>query len=125
MRSVYSVDDPTVVALGRFLQSAPLSNGTTTSGLGSDIAVLLAQAVCNWTRGLVFSDGQWIERSTFESLPDVGDVEIESLADGQVVKMTHRATGITSLGESHEQAWQELRAKVVAERANVGDRGRI
>ena len=116
MRSVYSVDDPTVVALGRFLQSAPLSNGTTTSGLGSDIAVLLAQAVCNWTRGLVFSDGQWIERSTFESLPDVGDVEIVSLADGQVVKMTHRSTGITALGESHDESWMELKRRVVADR---------
>lgn len=115
MRSVYALDDPTVVALGRFLQAAPLANGTTTSGLGPEVAAFLAQAVCNWARGLVFSDGQWIERATFESLPDVGDVEIESLADGQVVKMTHRATGVTALGESHEQSWQELKRKVVAE----------
>lgn len=113
MRSVYAADDPTVVALGRFLQAAPLANGTTTSGLGAEISVLLAQAVVNWTQGLVFSDGQWIERATFESLPDVGDVEIVSLGDGSVVKMTHRATSISALGETHEQAWQELKQKVV------------
>ena len=115
-RKPYAVDDPTVRSLARFLEAAPLADGRTTSGLASPTTDLLAQAVCNWTQGLVFSDGQWIERSTFESLPDVGDVEIEPLADGQVVKMTHRATGITSLGETHEQAWEELKMKVVAER---------
>ena len=112
----YEIDDPTVQDLARFLQAAPLSNGTTTSGLGSDIAVLLAQSICSWTRGLVFSDGQWIERSTFESLPDVGDVEIEQIADGQVVKMTHRSTGITALGGSHDESWMELKRRVVADR---------
>lgn len=115
-RPAYALDDPTVVALGRFLQAAPLSNGTTTSGLGGEMACLLAQAVVNWAQGLVYDDGKWIERATFESLPDVGEVEIEALADGQVVKMTHRATGITALGESHDQAWAELKRKVVTER---------
>lgn len=115
-RAAYALDDPTVEQLGRFLQAAPLSNGVTTSGLGADMARLLAQAVVNWAQGLVFSDGKWIERATFESLPDVGEVEIEELAGGQVVKMTHRATGITALGESHDQAWAELKRKVVTER---------
>lgn len=115
-RAAYAVDDPTVTALGRFLQAAPLSNGTTTTGLGAELATLLAQAVVNYTQGLVWSDGQWIDRAVFESLPDVGEVEIEQLADGEVVRMRHRATGITALGESHDQAWQELRRKVVAER---------
>lgn len=115
-RPAYALDDPTVVDLGRFLQAAPLANGTTTTGLGEEVACLLAQAVVNWAQGLVFSDGRWIDRATFESLPDVGEVEIETLADGQVVKMRHRTTGITALGESHDQAWQELKRKVAAER---------
>lgn len=113
MMQPYELDDPTVVALGRFLQAAPLSNGTTTSGLGPEIAALLAQAVTNWSQGLVFQDGSWIPRATFESLPDVGDVEITHIADGAVVKMVHRSTGTTALGESHDEAWMELKAKVI------------
>lgn len=112
-RVAYQIDDPTVVALGRFLEAAPLANGTTTSGLGSEVAALLAQAVTNWSRGLVWSDGRWVDRAVFEALPDVGDVEIEQIGGGAVVKMTHRATGVTALGESHDEAWQELRRKVV------------
>lgn len=116
MTGAYELDDPTVVALGRFLQAAPLSNGTTTGGLSGEMAALLAQAVANWAQGLVWQDGQWMPRAEFESLPDVGEVEIEKLADGQVVKMTHRTTGITALGESHDQAYTELKRKVVDSR---------
>lgn len=112
-RVAYLIDDPTVVALGRFLQAAPLANGTTTSGLGEEMAALLAQAVVNWTQGLVWHDGRWVDRAAFESLPDVGDVEIEALGGGAVVKMTHRATGVSALGESHDEAWAELQRKVV------------
>ena len=115
---VYEVDDPTVQDLARFLQAAPLANGTTTSGLGGELASLLAQAVANWTRGVVWQDGGWVSRSVFESLPDVGDVEIETLADGAVVKMRHRATGITALGETNDECWDELRRKVVTERGD-------
>lgn len=111
--SAYELDDPTVQDLARFLQAAPLSNGTTTSGLGVEIAALLAQAVVNWTVGLVWQDGGWVDRAVFESLPDVGEVEIETIADGAVVKMRHRATGATALGESHNEAWTELKRKVV------------
>ena len=112
-RAAYALDDPTVQDLGRFLQSAPLSNGTTTTGLGADIATLLAQAVVNWSQGLVFQDGAWIERAVYERLPELGEVEIETLADGEVVKMRHRATGVTALGETHDEAWSELKRKVV------------
>lgn len=112
-RTAYELDDPAVVALARFLQAAPLSNGTTTSGLSFEMASLLAQAVANWTQGLVWQDGDWIDRASFESLPDVGEVEITQIADGAVVKMVHRATGITALGESHDEAWRELKEKVV------------
>lgn len=115
---MYEVDDPTVQDLARFLQAAPLANGTTTSGLGGELATLLAQSICNYTRGVVWQDGGWITRATFESLPDVGDVEIETLANGAVVKMRHRATGITALGETHDECWDELRRKVVTERGD-------
>ena len=106
----YQLDDPTVQALGRFLHAAPLSDGRTTSGLASPTTELLAQAVLNWAQGLVWDDA-WIERAVFEKTPDLGEVEIESLADGRVVKMVQRSTGISALGESHDQAWSELKRK--------------
>ena len=111
-RTPHAVDDPTVKALARFLEAAPLSDGRTTSGLASPTTDLLAQAVINWAQGLVFQDGHWIERATWESTPDLGDIEIENIADGQVVRMTHRSTGITALGETHDECWAELKRKV-------------
>ena len=110
-RTPYSLSDPTVEALGRFLQAAPLSDGTTTTGLASPMSELLAQAVINWSQGLVFSDGQWIDRAVFDTLPDLGDVEIEEIAEGRVVKMTQRSTGLSALGESYDDAWTELKRK--------------
>ena len=110
-RKPYAVDDPTVRSLARFLEAAPLSDGRTTSGLASPTTDLLAQAVTNWFVGFVWQDGHWIERATYESTPDLGDVEIESIADGQVIRMTQRSTGISVLGESHDEAWAELRRK--------------
>ena len=111
-RTPHAVDDPTVKALARFLEAAPLADGRTTSGLASPTTDLLAQAIVNWTVGLVWQDGHWIERSTWESTPDLGDIEIEPIADGQVVRMTQRSTGISALGETHDEAWAELRRKV-------------
>lgn len=110
-RTPYALDDPTVVSMGRFLQRTPLSDGRTTEGLGSPTAELLAQAICNWSIGLVWDGDRWAERSVWETTPDLGDVEIETLADGAVVKMTQRSTGVSALGESHDQAWAELRRK--------------
>ena len=110
-RTPHAVDDPTVKALARFLEAAPLADGRTTSGLASPTTDLLAQAIVNWTVGLVWQDGHWIERSTWESTPDLGDIEIEQIADGQVVRITQRSTGISALGESHDEAWAELRRK--------------
>lgn len=110
-RTPYSLNDPTVQALGKFLQAAPLSDGRTTTGLTSPTTELLAQSIVNWNQGLIFSEDRWIDKAIFDSLPDVGDVEIENLADGQVVKMTQRSTGISALGESHDDAWTELKRK--------------
>ena len=112
-RTPYSLNDPTVQALGKFLQSAPLADGRTTTGLTSPTTELLAQSVLNWAQGLIFSEDRWIDRATFDALPDVGDVEIEQLADGQVIKMTQRSTGLSALGESHDEAWNELRKKAL------------
>lgn len=111
-RTPHALDDPTVRSLARFLEAAPLSDGRTTSGLASPTTDLLAQAVINWSQGLVWQDGHWIERSTWESTPDLGDIEVEQIADGQVVRITQRSTGISALGESHDEAWAELKRKV-------------
>lgn len=111
-RKPYAIDDPTVRALARFLEAAPLADGRTTSGLASPTTDLLAQAIVNWSQGLVWQDGKWGERTQWESTPDYGDIEIEQLADGQVVRITHRSTGISALGETHDEAWQDLKRKV-------------
>lgn len=116
-RTVYGLDDPLVVELGRFLARAPLSDGRTTSGLASPTTELLAQAVLNYLAGMVWSeaDGAWLDRAEWESLPDVGDVAVEVVAegaDGPVVRMTQRSSGISALGLSHDEAWRELRRKV-------------
>lgn len=111
-RSPYSIDDPTVASLAQFLERVPVSNGQVFQGLSAPISYLLAQAVCNWTLGLVFQDGDWVERSVWETTPDLGDVEIEELGGGAVVKMTQRSSGVSALGETHNEAWAELRKKV-------------
>lgn len=110
-RKPYALDDPTVVALGKFLQAAPLADGRTTTGLTSPTTELLAQAITNWTQGLVWREDRWVDKALMESDPDLGDLEIEELADGQVIKMTQRSTGLSALGESHNEAWQALREK--------------
>lgn len=115
-RTPYELDDPTVTRLARFLSAAPLADGRTTTGLTSPTVDLLAQAVLNWIQGLVWSqdDADWIARAEFERLPDVGEVEVEEIAGGEVVRMTHRASGLSALGQTHNEAWAELRWKVRA-----------
>ena len=44
--------------------------------------------------------------------PEAGDVLVESLAEGAVVKMTHRPTGLVALGEGVQETWNDLRRKV-------------
>lgn len=108
----YAVDDPAVAALGRFLQAAPLADGRTTTGLGSPTTDLLAQAVLNWLQGLVWVDGRWQPTAVWESTPDLGDIAVEEIADGRVVKISHRVTGLSALGETYDDAWTELKRKV-------------
>ena len=66
-----------------------------------------------WSQGLIWSEGHWVDKAVFDTLPDVGDVEVETLADGQVVKITQRSTGVSALGESHDEAWSELKRKAL------------
>lgn len=110
----YELDDPFVESLASFLERVPMSNGQTTAGLAPPITTHLSQAILNWLSGLVWQDDQWVDRAVWESTPDLGDVEIEEIADGAVVKMTQRSTGLSALGETHDQAWDELRRKANA-----------
>lgn len=113
-RVPYELDDPVVARLARFLSATPLADGRTTTGLTSPTTDLLAQSVLNWLRGLVWDHElrKWIDRAVFERLPDVGDVEVEQIAGGEVVRMTHRTTGVSALGMTPDEAWAELRRKV-------------
>lgn len=114
-RDPYSIDDPTVAQLARFLERVPVSNGQVFQGLSTPITSMLAQAIANWTRGLVFQEGEWIDRVQWEATPDLGDVEIEELGGGAAYKMTQRSTGVYALGETHGEAWAELRRKVAGD----------
>lgn len=102
---------PRVEALGRFLTAAPLPNGTT-ARMDPGVAGMLAEAIIRWQDGDVWEAGQWTPRGEVMPTPDAGDVLVESLADGAVVKMTHRPTGLTALGEGVQDTWNDLRRKV-------------
>lgn len=114
----YELHDDNVVELGRFMQSARLSNGTI-AGVPAGMSELLAQAVLNWFANRVFDDGVWVTRSDIESDPDFGEVEVTEYGeDGEVVKLRHRTTGVVALGTSKPEAWKQLKSKVRA-RANA------
>lgn len=111
----FTLDDPTVVRLGKYLQNTPLSNGAY-APLPSPISELVAQAVCNYTLGLSFDAERrsWVPLGDWEATPDLGDVQVEPIAGGEVVRMIHRTTGISVLGENYDDAWKQLRQKVKA-----------
>lgn len=113
-RVPYELGDPVVARLGQFLTSTPLIDGRTTTGLTSPTTDMLAQSVLNWLRGLIWShdDDEWVSRAAFERMPDVGDVEVEQIAGGEVVRITHRSSGVSALGMTADEAWAELRRKV-------------
>ncbi|QCG77609.1 minor tail protein [Gordonia phage Fairfaxidum] len=110
----YALDDPSVLRLGKFLSNAPLSNGQF-APIPDPLSTLVAQAVCNYTRDLVYSGehGDYVPLGHWESTPDLGDVQVETVA-GEVTRMIHRVTGISVLGENPDQAWKMLREKVRA-----------
>lgn len=103
--------EPKIKALGGFLTSAALRNGTT-ARMDPGIADLLAEAIVRWQDGDVWEAGRWTPRGEVMPTPDAGDVLVESLAEGLVVKMTHRPTGLVSLGEDVQETWNDLRRKV-------------
>ncbi|MCF8605163.1 hypothetical protein L5I01_17555 [Gordonia sp. HY442] len=115
MTDHYGLDDPTVVRLGKFLQNAPLTNGTPAQ-IPAGISELLAQAITNYTIGLAWSqeNQDWVELGKWEAMPDLGDVQVEEIGGGEAVRMIHRTTGLSVLGENYDEAWKALREKVAA-----------
>ena len=102
---------PRVESLGRFLTAAPPANGTT-GRLDPGVAELLAEAVLRWQSGEVWDAGRWTPRGEVMPTPEAGEVRVETLADGAVVKMTHEPTGVGALGEDVSETWNDLRRKV-------------
>lgn len=109
----YALTDPTVQRLAKFLSKTPLSNGHLAPIL-DPMNGLLAQAICNYTQGLVWdvdADG-WVSLGEWQADPEFGDVLIETVTEEGVTRMTHRVTGMSALGESPDDAWRQLRTKV-------------
>lgn len=105
------VDDPRVKNLTRFLTRARLRNGTDCN-LAEPVAELLAEAVVHFQDGETWGPKGWMPVGEVAVGPDARDVIVEHIADGQVVKLTHRPTSITALGETAPEAWDELNRKV-------------
>lgn len=112
-RNPYALTDPTVQRLARFLSRAPLSNGQFAPIL-EPMNALVAQAVCNYTQGLVwdFEREEYAPLGEWEKDPEFGDLLVENVTADGVTRMTHRVTGISVLGESPDDAWRQLRDKV-------------
>lgn len=117
----FTLDDETVVELGRFLRAAHLSNGSVAQIPGGQ-SELLAQACLNWLHNAVYEGGEWITRADLESTPEFGDVEVTILGDEEAVKLRHRRTGIVALELTKPEAWAALKKKVRAAR-EVGHDG--
>ncbi|MBM4492144.1 hypothetical protein GS982_13180 [Rhodococcus hoagii] len=109
--AVFELDDPMVGELGRFLQNAPLSNGTY-ARIPSGQSELLAQAALNWLNLLVWDGGEWAPRAQIEAA-EFGDVEMTVLSDGEAVKLRHIPTGEIALGADAHEAWIALKRKVM------------
>lgn len=103
--------DDRIADMAKFLERARLRPGTVTD-MAPPVAELLAEAVVHWLDGRVWSDGDFRPIEGLETDPDVGDIVVEQLGDSGVVKITHRSTGVTALGETAPEAWDELKRKV-------------
>ncbi|QOC55723.1 hypothetical protein SEA_ARCHIMEDES_23 [Gordonia phage Archimedes] len=116
MSEPYALEDQTVESLATFLENTPLSNGGY-APIPSGISNLLAQAICNYSQGLVWDREKrgWVELAEWAKNPDLGDVDVRLIGEKpeQVVKMTHRVTGISVLAETSDEAWKLLKEKVV------------
>ncbi|MEY8565213.1 hypothetical protein AALF15_01400 [Corynebacteriaceae bacterium 7-707] len=98
-------------ALAGFLTRARLGNGTSVN-MDPDSAGLLAQAIVHFQAGEVWQDGKWAPAGEVIPDPQAGDIRVEHLYDGAVVKMLHVPTGVTAMSESEDEAWDDLRRKV-------------
>lgn len=103
--------EPQVRALTVFLTNAALPNGTT-ARMDPGVAGLLAEAVIRWQDGSVWEAGRWTPRGEVLPTPTGGDIRVESLADGTVVKLTHLPTGLVCLGEDVQETFNDLQRKV-------------
>lgn len=111
----YELDDPVVLALAEFLQRTPLANGAF-APLPGVTARLVAQAVTNYSQGVVWDRerNDWVNLGHWTAGPALEDVEVKVLRNGddQVLKLTHRVTGLSVLAEDSTAGWQELQKKV-------------
>ncbi|MGR6579255.1 hypothetical protein ACT89R_01620 [Rhodococcus qingshengii] len=107
------LDDPAVVQLANFLETAALSNGRIAS-VGPGASELLAQAVLNWQQNMVYERGSWITRADVENTPEFGEIEIRTIGNDEVFRLCHRPTGIVVLAETREQAWRQMKEQVRA-----------
>ena len=117
MTDPYALEDQTVEALAKFLENTPLSNGGL-APIPSGISNLLAQAITNYSQGLVWDQDKrtWVQLAEWAKNPDLGDVDVRLIGEKpeQVVRMTHRVTGISVLAETTDDAWKLLKEKVVS-----------
>lgn len=97
--------------LAGFLTRARLANGTTVN-MEPQIASLFAQSVLHYQAGEQWQDGKWTPTGKVIPDPEAGDIRVEHLADGQVIKMTHTPTGLTALAENEDDVWADLQRKV-------------
>ncbi|AOE44376.1 hypothetical protein SEA_GHOBES_24 [Gordonia phage Ghobes] len=114
-KQAYAVHDPTVVDLAKFLEQTPLSNGAS-APLPPGVSQLVAQAVCNYTQGLVWDreSRSWTDLDEWAKNPSFDDVTVRKLEDGDdvVYRLTHRPTNLSVLAETPEEAWETLKEKV-------------
>lgn len=111
----FTLEDETVVELGKFLRAAPLSNGAVAT-VPAGQSELLAQAALNWLQNAVYEGGEWITRAELDYTPEFGEVEVTILGDDEAVKLRHRETGIIVLELDKPEAWASLKRRVRAER---------
>lgn len=107
------LEDPRVIQLANFLETAALSNGRI-ANVGSGASQLLAQAVLNWQQNIVYDHGTWISRADVENTPDFGEIEVRVIGNDEAFRLCHRPTGIVTLAETRDQAWRELKDRVRA-----------
>ncbi|OZC80177.1 hypothetical protein CH274_13145 [Rhodococcus sp. 06-418-5] len=119
----FKATDPAVIDLGKFLEAAPLSNGTVANLPGGQNGVtnVLAQAILNWQANVVYDQGEWVSRQDVENTPDFGEVEVRTIGQDEAYRLMHRATGIVALEETRDMAWRSLKEKVRAHARVKGD----